>query len=165
MLENKIANSGLIVLDLEDYFPTNKVVGLDISQFLFSGLILKEKDFRSALKSFDWSIFQDKIVAVHCSTDAIVPQWAFMLLTTYLQPIAEDVFYGNTPDVEEKMWLKSLNGINIEQYHNERIIIKGCGKLNKTGSAYIEISKLLLPVVKSLMFGEPCSTVPVYKRK
>lgn len=165
MLENKIANSGLIVLDLEDYFPKEEVVELDISPFLFSGLILKEKDFRSALKSYDWSVFEGKVAAVFCSTDAIIPQWAYMLVTTYLQPIVKDVFFGNARDVEEKMWLNSLNDINIEAYRDERIIIKGCGKLDKSGSAFIEISKLLTPVVKSLMFGEPCSTVPVYKRR
>jgi hypothetical protein len=165
MLENKVANSGLKVLDLEDFFPSQEVVELDISSFLFGGYVLKEKEFRAELKMYNWHIFEGKIVALFCSTDAIVPQWAYMLLTSYLAPLAADVYHGNKIAVEEKAWMKAINAINIENYKDERIIIKGCGKLEKSGSAFVEISKLLQPIVKSLMFGEPCSTVPVYKRK
>jgi len=165
MLVNKVAQSGLVVLDLEKYYPSGTVKELDISPLLFKGLILREKEFRIALKSFDWESFQDQTVALWCSTDAIVPQWAFMLITSYLMPYTSSVFYGSPQDVEEEGLIINLNGINIESYRDERVIIKGCGKLEKSGKAYVHISKILLPVVKTLMFGEPCSTVPVYKRK
>jgi hypothetical protein len=165
MLENKVANSGLKVLDLEDFFPKESVVELDISVFLWNGFVLKEKEFRADLKGYYWENYKGKIVALFCSTDAIVPQWAYMLLVMYLEPIATDIFFGNKTAVEEKAWLKAINGINIDSFREERIIIKGCGKLEQSGSAFVEISKLLKPVVKSLMFGEPCSTVPVYKKK
>ncbi|MCP4120439.1 MAG: DUF2480 family protein [Bacteroidetes bacterium] len=165
MLVNKVAQSGLIVLDLEKYYPSGTVKELDISTLLFKGLILREKEFRIALKSFNWESFQGQTVALWCSTDAIVPQWAFMLITSYLMPYTSNVFYGSPQDVEEEGLIINLNGINIESYRDERVIIKGCGKLEKSGKAYVHISKILLPVVKTLMFGEPCSTVPVYKRK
>ena len=164
MLENKVANSGLIVLDLEDYFP-GEIEMIDISVYLFHGLVLREKEFRKSLKAVDWSAYEGKIVGVYCSTDAIVPQWAYMLITSYLMPFTSNIHFGTLQAVEEKLLLRSLNDINIEEYRDERIIIKGCGKLDKSGSAYVEITRLLNPVVKSLMFGEPCSTVPVYKRR
>ncbi len=165
MLINKVAQSGLKVLDLEDYFPKDDVIELDLSQFLFKGLILREKEFRSALKVFEWSGFTSINVAVYCSTDAIIPQWAYMLVTSYLLPKTDKVYFGSKQAVEEELLVNALSGINIEAYKDERIIIKGCGKLEKSGKAYVEISKLLLPVVKTLMFGEPCSTVPIFKRK
>ena len=165
MLFNKIAQSGLIVLDLENYFPKIEVVEIDISQFLFKGIILREKEFRTSLKEYDWSPFENKIIAITCSTDAIIPQWAYMLVTSLLLPQAASVYFGSKQLVEEHLLVKALNEINVEQYRDEMVIIKGCGKLEKSGWAYVEISKLLLPVVKSLMFGEPCSTVPVYKKK
>ena len=165
MLVNKVAQSGLIVLDLEDHYPSEEVMSLDISQFLFKQLILREKEFRAALKAFDWSVYGGRVVAIFCSTDAIIPQWAYMLLTSYLADVNAEVYFGLPHNVEEDHLLDRLNQLNIEEYRDERVIIKGCGKLEKSGKAYIHISKLLLPVVKSLMFGEPCSTVPVYKRK
>ena len=150
MIVNKVAQSGLIVLDLEDYFPQKKMLGLDISQFLFKNLILREKEFRTALKNHNWSLYENTIVAVHCSTDAIIPQWAYMLLTTYLTTVTDDVYFGNEQIVEEQLLVNSINDINIDSYQDERVIIKGCGKLEKSGSAYIAISKLLMPVGKIL---------------
>jgi len=165
MLINKVSQSGLIVLDLEEYYPSDSVMELDISTLLFKGLLLREKEFRMALKEYNWDAFENKVVALWCSTDAIVPQWAYMLVTSYLAPVAKDVIFGSPQNVEEDLLINSLDGINIEAYTDERVIIKGCGKLEKSGKAYVHISKLLLPVVKTLMFGEPCSTVPVYKKK
>lgn len=165
MLVNKVAQSGLIVLDLEDHFPKASVEGLDISVLLFKGLILKEREFRQALKEMDWTTYSAKHATLYCSTDAIIPHWAYMLITTYLDGIAESVHFGTPADVEEELLIKNLKHLNIEMYRDERVIIKGCGKLEKSGKAYVAITVILLPVVKSLMFGEPCSTVPVYKRK
>lgn len=165
MLVNKIAQSGLIVLDLEDFYPEGEIVEFDISEHLFRGLLLKEKEFRQAMKELDWETYRDKYVAVWCSTDAIVPQWAYMLITTYLNDVAAGVEFGSSTQVEEQLLINRLNRINIDTYRDERVIIKGCGKLDKSGRAYVEITRLLLPVVKTLMFGEPCSTVPVFKRK
>ena len=160
-----MAQSGLIVLDLEDFFPESEVIGFDLSAFLFKGLILKEREFRQALKEHDWDDYQGKHVSLFCSTDAIIPHWAYMLITTYLKDTAQSIHYGNPSDVEEDILINNLKQLNIDEYRDERVIIKGCGKLEKSGKAYIAVTNILLPVVKSLMFGEPCSTVPVYKRK
>ena len=164
-LVNKVAQSGLITLDLEDFFPKEAILALDIKEFLFRGLILKELEFRAALKAHDWSAYQDKIVAVFCSTDAIIPQWAFMLVVTYLSAQTTEIYFGTTEDVEQKLFLSNLKSIDATKYIDEKIIIKGCGTKTVTGEAYLEITKKLQPLVKSLMFGEACSTVPIYKRK
>ena len=164
-LFNKVAQSGLITLDLEDFFPKEAIVAFDIKEFLFRGLILKELDFRAALKAHDWSAYKDKTVAVFCSTDAIIPQWAFMLVGTYLSAQTTEIYFGTTEDVEQKLFLLNLKNIDATKYIDEKIIIKGCGTKTVTGEAYLEITKKLQPVVKSLMFGEACSTVPIYKRK
>lgn len=164
-LVNKVAQSGLITLDLEDFFPKEAISAFDIKEFLFRGLILKELDFRAALKAHDWSAYKDKTVAVFCSTDAIIPQWAFMLVGTYLSAQTTEIYFGTTEDVEQKLFLLNLKNIDATKYIDEKIIIKGCGTKTVTGEAYLEITKKLQPVVKSLMFGEACSTVPIYKRK
>ncbi|HNY56222.1 MAG TPA: DUF2480 family protein [Chitinophagales bacterium] len=164
-LVNKVAQSGLITLDLEDFFPKEAIIAFDIKEFLFRGLILKELEFRAALKAHDWSVYQDKIVAVFCSTDAILPQWAFMLVGTYISAQTTEIYFGTTEEVEQKLFLSNLKSIDATKYIDEKIIIKGCGTKTVTGEAYLEITKKLQPVVKSLMFGEACSTVPIYKRK
>ena len=164
-LVNKVAQSGLITLDLEDFFPKEAIVAFDIKEFLFRGLILKELDFRAALKAHDWSAYKDKTVAVFCSTDAIIPQWAFMLVGTYISAQTTEIYFGTTEEVEQKLFLLNLKSIDATKYIDEKIIIKGCGTKTVTGEAYLEITKKLQPVVKSLMFGEACSTVPIYKRK
>jgi hypothetical protein len=165
-LINKIKDSGLIVIDLEDYSPNiEDIIELDISIFLFKGLILKEVEFRTALKSYDWNIFSNKYVAIFCSTDAIIPSWAYMLMVMYLNKQPTGVFFGNKFDVLNQITLEKIAKIDANLFLNEKVIIKGCGKLNLSPSAYIEISNKLLTKVKSLMFGEPCSTVPIYKRK
>lgn len=164
-LVNKVANSGLITLDLEKYLPSGEIVTFDLKAHLFMGLILKEKDFREALKNLDWNIYQDKNVAIICSVDAIIPAWAYMLVVTYLQPVANDVFAGTAEEMYKHLVLKNINAINTEVFTDQRIVIKGCGDVPVESYAYAEITKLLKPVVKSIMYGEPCSTVPIYKKK
>lgn len=163
---NKIAQSGLITLDLEQLIPKDLAIeAFDLKPFLFREMILKEKDFREALAAFDWSIYKDKAVAVFCSVDAIIPAWAFMLVASYLAPLTKCVFTGTIEAFREQMLLKSITQLDITQYADQKIILKGCGTDPVPAAAYLAMSLRLQPVVKSLMYGEPCSTVPVYKRK
>ena len=129
------------------------------------GLILKEKDFRGALQSFEWEKFKDKFVAVTCSVDAIIPIWAYMLVASYLQPVAKEVVFGEEKDVLDKLLLRNIWQINGEEYKDKRVVVKGCGEVPISQSAYLEITNKLRPYVKSIMYGEPCSTVPIFKRK
>ena len=162
---NKVEESGILTIDLESFLPTGEISLFDVKDHLFMGLILKEKDFREVLKNMDWSVYKDKIVAVTCSADAVIPMWAYMLLASNLQPVAKEVFYGDLNSIEEKTLLKNINNINVNQYLDKRVVIKGCGDKKIGESAYLEITKLLRPVAKSIMYGEPCSTVPIFKRK
>jgi hypothetical protein len=162
---NKVATSGLITLDLENYFPAEEIGTFDLKDHLFMGLILKEKDFREALKNLYWTGYQDKYVAVFCSADAIVPAWAYMLVATYLQPVTKDVYVGTEAEMRKHLFLKNITAIDVNEFKDQRIVIKGCGDITIESFAYAEITKVLLPVVKSIMYGEPCSTVPVYKKK
>lgn len=164
-LINKVAESGLISLDLETFFPNNPILEFDMKNYLFRELLLKEKEFRTALQQQDWSIYKDKIVALHCSTDAILPQWSYMLVVSYLSAQTHEIYFGNTEKVEYLLFIQNIKNMNTENYKDARVVIKGCGTKAIQGDAYIEISKKLQPVVKSLMFGEACSTVPVYKKK
>ena len=129
------------------------------------GMILKEKDFREALKQMDWSVYEGKNVAVTCSADAVIPVWAYMLVAAYLQPVAKEIVMGDEKELHKALFLKNLSSINLEEYTDKRIVIKGCGETPIADYVYMEITKLLRPVVKSIMYGEPCSTVPVYKKK
>lgn len=162
---NKVALSGIITLDMEKFFPEETPFALDISVFLFRGLLLKEKDFRESLKAFDWTTISTKNVAVFCSTDAIIPQWAYMLIGVYLEASGLNGYYGNVSEVEKEILMENLRSVNAEDFKDEKVVIKGCGTRPLPDAAYLEISKKLLPVVKTLMFGEPCSTVPVFKRR
>lgn len=162
---NKVANSSLVSLNLEDFYPIGERVVYDIKENLFHGLMLREKDFREFIKTFDWSIYQDKNVAIICSADAIVPTWAYMLLANRMKPYANEIVFGDLNTLEAIMFSKALAKIDPLVYANERVVVKGCGEIDIPVSAYVEITNLLTPVVKSIMFGEPCSTVPVYKRK
>jgi len=162
---NKIAASGLITLNLEDYYPKEEVVVFDLKPHLFMELILKEKDFRAALQQFDWSLYQDKIAAVTCSADAIIPMWAYMLVAAYLQPVAKEVIFGNKETAIQQLFLKNIAAIPAAEYTDQRIVVKGCGDIPIGEFAYLEITKKLRPVAKSIMYGEPCSTVPIYKKK
>ncbi|RZL17097.1 MAG: DUF2480 family protein [Pedobacter sp.] len=162
---NKVAASGLITLDLEDYYTKGERIQYDITDNLFQGLILREKDFREFVKTHDWSQYKDKNIAVFCSADAIVPTWAYMLLANKLRPFANEVVFGNLETLEAVLFTKALAAININDYKDERVVIKGCADFNVPITAYIQITNLLTPVVKSIMYGEPCSTVPIFKRK
>lgn len=162
---NKVAESGLITLDLENWYPRGATAVFDMKDYLFMGLILKEKDFREALKNIDWSVYQDKNVAITCTADAIIPVWAYMLVATYLQPVAKEIVMGDEKELHKTLFIKNLATINVQEYADKRIVIKGCGETPIADYVYMEITKLLRPVVKSIMYGEPCSTVPVYKKK
>jgi hypothetical protein len=160
---NKVAQSGLITLDLEKYYPQDEIVMFDLKDYLFMELILKEKEYREALKNLDWKIYQNKIVAICCFTDAVIPLWAYMLAVTYLEPYAKDILYGKDLEVLDMLLLKNIQKINAIEFEGKRIVVKGCGDKKVPESAYIEITKILRPVTKNIMFGEPCSTVPIYK--
>lgn len=162
---NKIANSGLITIDLEIYLPGENVATFDLKDHLFMGLILKEKDFREGLKKLDWSVYRDKYVAITCSADAIIPAWAYMLVVTYLDGVAKDSYVGTAEEMKKHLFLKNIGAIDVNEFTDQRIVVKGCGDVNIESFAYAEITKVLLPVVKSIMYGEPCSTVPVFKKK
>lgn len=162
---NKVAESGLISLDLTHFIPSAEIVLFDIKQYLFMELILKEKDFRAALASADLSIYQDKIVGIYCSTDAIIPMWANMLIASALQPFAKAIYFGDENKVREQILLEGISQIDPTDYIDQRVVVKGCGETPIGESAYIAITNKLRPVVKSIMYGEPCSTVPVYKKK
>lgn len=162
---NKVAESGIVTIDLETYYPQQEIVLFDLQPFLFMGLILKEKEYREALKQTDFYAYNDKLVAVTCTADAIIPMWAYMLAATYLQPNAQDVFFGTIESVKEKILLKNLETIAVNDFEDKRVVIKGCGEMPIGESAYLTITKMLRPVAKSIMYGEPCSTVPIFKRK
>lgn len=163
IIENKVAKSGLITLDLEEFYTPGIRTLIDLKDNLFRGLILKEKDFREFVKETDWSQYKDHFVAVFCSADAVIPTWAYMLIASRLQPFAKRIIFGNLEALENVLYLEKLSQINPEDYSNSRLIIKGCGNLPVPPGAYLEITRILSPFVKSLMFGEPCSTVPVLK--
>jgi hypothetical protein len=165
IIQNRVAESELITLDLKTFLPQEKPIQFDLSNYLFKGLILKEKDYRATLAQTDWTFFADKIVLVQCSADAIIPVWAYMLAVIYLKPVAREIYFDDTEGWKKKLLLKNINEIEVDLYKDKRVVIKGCGEEKIPGAAYFEITKKLLPVVKSLLYGEPCSTVPVYKKK
>lgn len=163
---NKVAESGIISLDLTQYLPDETtLMGFDIKPFLFREMILKEKDFREALKTHDWQMYQGKHVYLHCSVDAIIPVWAHMLVAVYLQPIAASVYYGSESALQHHLLIQSIEALDTAEFVDKRVVIKGCADVHVPDEAYVAITSLLLPTVKSLMYGEPCSTVPVYKKK
>lgn len=162
---NKVSESSLITLDLEDFFPKEETAVFDMKEHLFMGLILKEKEFREAMKTLDLSGYQDKNIALTCTADAIIPMWAYMLAASYLEPVANEVVFGDIDFLHKTLFLKNINKINVTDYRDKRVVIKGCGELPISETAYVAITSLLRPVVKSIMYGEPCSTVPIYKKK
>jgi len=163
-LVNRVAQSGLVTIDLEELYPAGEIVPFDLKDYLFMGLILKEKDFREALKAHDWSQYQGKNLAVFCSADAIIPMWAYMLVATYAAPFVADIAQTTPELFAETAFLKKLSTLNISDYEGKRLVIKGCSDKPVPPSAYLEITRRLQPVALSIMFGEPCSTVPVYKK-
>ena len=162
---NKVAESGLITLDLETFYPNQEILAFDLKEYLFMGLILKEKDFREALSTLDWVKYQNKQVAVFCSAEAVIPMWAYMLATTKLSAVKANVGFGTVEEMRKQLFLKNIEAINPEDFSDKRVVVKGCGDLPIGEFAYVQITAKLAPVVRSLMYGEPCSTVPVFKRK
>ncbi len=162
---NKVANSALEVFDLEDYYPAGRRVQIDVSQWLYEGFLLKEKDFREALKNEDWSQYQNQFVAIHCATDAIIPAWAIILVTIYVAPFAKKVVSGNIQDLETALYQEILSTIDYTAYQDKPIIIKGCSKKPVPESAYVMAAQKLQPFAKSIMYGQACSAVPLYKSK
>jgi protease II len=162
---NKVAQSGLVSFDLAELYPTGERVIYDIKDNLFHGLILREKDFREFVKEHNWEQYQDKHVAVTCTADAIVPTWAYMLLANKLTPFAKTVVFGDLETLETLLFEKELARLDVERFRDQRIVVKGCGDIDVPVSAFVELTNRLTKVAKSIMYGEPCSTVPVYKRK
>ena len=162
---NKVDQSGLIDFNLEDYYPKGERVLIDVKNNLFQGLILKEKDFRDFVKNENWKKHKDKFVAITCTADAIVPTWAYMLITTSLQPFAKKIVFGDLKTLETILFQESLSKINTEDFRDKKICVKGCGSIPVPESAYVEITRILSPIAKSIMYGEACSTVPIMKSK
>jgi hypothetical protein len=161
---NRVAESDLLEINLEDFYLKGERVLIDVKENLFQGLILKEKDFREFVKNENWSKYKDKFVAITCSADAVVPIWAYMLLSTSLQPFAKKIVFGDLKTLETILFYDALSKIDVEKFRDKKLIVKGCGKLPVPDSAYVELTRILTPVAKSLMFGEACSTVPVMKK-
>lgn len=162
---NRVANSGLVNFDLEAYYPKGQRQLIDLKDWLFEGLILKEKDFRQAVKDYDWAQHQDQYVAIDCSADAIVPVWSYMLISNAISPYAKKVVKGNLENLESLIFHELINTLDIIPFKNQRVIVKGCSNLPIPESAYVAITNKLSPVVKSIMYGEACSSVPIYKKK
>lgn len=163
-LVNRVAASGIITLNLEEFFPTEEIVAFDLKDYLFMELILKEKDFRAALKVHEWTQYEGKHLCVYCSTDAIIPTWAYMLVVTYAAGIAKSIVQADKETFIKLHYQQALSNIDINQYNDKRIVIKGCSNHPVPTSAYMDLTRLLKPVAKSIMYGEPCSTVPIYKK-
>jgi len=161
---NRVASSSIRTFDLEEYYVPGERVVLDIKEQLYQGMILKEKPFRDFIKSTDWSQYKNKFVAITCSEDAIVPTWAYMLLTSALEPFAVTLVFGGLQDLEAKIFYDTLSRIDWQQFKDAKVVIKGCSRVDVPTAAYVEATRLLRPYAASIMFGEPCSTVPVFKK-
>jgi len=164
-LVNKVAASGLITINLEEFYPKMDIVQFDIKQYLFMELILKEKDFRAALTEINWADYTDKVVCVYCSTDAIIPVWAYMLVCSYVQPFAKEVYLGNQEEFIKAYFTKTIDELDYTNFEHKRIVIKGCSDKPVPASAYLDITTKLRPIAQSIFYGEPCSTVPIFKKK
>ncbi|HEX8378235.1 MAG TPA: DUF2480 family protein [Pedobacter sp.] len=162
---NRVAQSGLISLDPAELFPSGDRIVYDIKENLFHGLMLREKDFRDFIKEHDWPQYHGKHVAITCSTDAIVPTWAYMLLGNKMAPYAATIVFGSLDQLETVLFDRALAKFDFEKYRDQRVVIKGCGDIPVPVSAYVDLTAKLTSVAKSIMYGEPCSTVPIFKRK
>ena len=162
---NRVAQSELITIDFSDFVPENEIIEFDLKQFLFRGAILKEKEFRIELKKFDVSKFHNKEVALFCSSDSIIPMWAYMLATSKINDIASEIYSGSKSEFLQKKTLANIQNIDTGKFINKKVIVKGCGQMQFNEELYIAITKKLRNIVSSLMFGEACSAVPVYKIK
>ena len=163
-LVNRVAQSGLITIDLETLYREVAVADFDLKDYLFQGLVLREKDFREALAAHDWTQYADQVLLIHCTADAIIPAWAPMLVASLAIPYAADVFHGDRDSYLTSAFRHAIEAMEIDQYVDARIVVKGCSGRSVPQAAYLELVKRLQPVVRSLMFGEPCSTVPVFKK-
>jgi len=161
---NRVANSPLVTFNLEDYYPRGERVLYDIKDNLFQEMILREKDFRAFVKEHDWSQYADKYVALTCSVDAIVPTWAYMLLVTKLEPHAKMVVFGGLDTLETVLFKEALGQVDFTEFEDTKVVVKGCGDLPVPEFAYTEVTRLLRPYAATIMYGEPCSTVPLYKK-
>lgn len=164
-IENKIATAGLVNFDLERLYPKGERVNLDISEWLWQGMILKEKDFKGHLENHDWSQYQNSFVYITCKAEAIIPNWAFMLLSKYLSDNCNAYFLGSKEEMELNLFSDLINQLDLTPFTDARVLVKGCSEAAVPPSAYVMLSQRLIPVVKSLMFGEACSNVPIYKKK
>lgn len=165
IIQNKVAESGIMTIDLEAFYPKGDIAVFDIKDYLFMGLILKEKDFRLALQNLDIEAYRGKYVGVTCTADAIIPMWAYMLIAGALQPVAKDIVFGNEQSVINTIIIKNLSQLNAAEYTDKRVVVKGCGDIQIPETAYLEVTNKLRPFAKSIMYGEPCSTVPIYKKR
>ncbi len=161
---NRVAKSPLVTLELEAYYHPGERILLDLKDVLFQGMILREKDFREWAKNHDWSQYQDKNLAVTCTADAIIPTWAYMIITTKAEAYCNLLVQGDLDDLEMILFHNAISNIDFESFKDKMVVVKGCSKVNVPASAYMEVSRKLYPYVKSIMYGEPCSTVPVYKK-
>ena len=161
---NRVANSKLVTFDLEDFYPKGERVLFDIKDWLLEGFVLREKDFRESAKEFDWSIYKDAYVALTCSTDAVIPGWAYMLLTTYLSPYAIKVVVGDLDTLESILYSELIQGLDVSEYQDKPVIVKGCSRKPVPQNAYIQLIQRLQPVARSIMYGEACSSVHLYKK-
>lgn len=164
-LINRVANSGLVTIDLESYYPGEEIAFFDLKDYLFQGLVLKEKDFRDNVNSYNWEQYRSKVLVVGCTTDAIIPVWAYMLVACAAAPFAIEVFQGSKEEYLKRAFLRKLAETNFDQCAGKRIVIKGCSKKPVPPAAYAELTRKLQPIAQSIMFGEPCSTVPIFKKK
>jgi hypothetical protein len=161
---NKVSQSGLMTINLEEMYDDAPRMLLDIKDQLYMGLMLKEKEFREYIKTNDWELYRGALVAVTCSTDAIVPTWAYMLIANKLSGIAKMFIFGSLAELENLAFVRKIDALDLTEYDSQRVVIKGCSDKPVPVGAYVYLTEKLTPVVKSIMYGEPCSTVPVYKR-
>jgi hypothetical protein len=161
---NKVASSSLVTFDLEQYYQPGDRVVVDIKELLFQGLVLREKDLRDFVKNHNWHQYEHKYVAITCSADAIIPTWAFMLVAIALTPHAKKVVLGSLEQLEENIFIETIQKINWDAFKDAKVVVKGCSKISVPESAYVEVVNKLKPIASSIMFGEPCSTVPLFKR-
>lgn len=162
---NKVAQSGIEVFDLAQFLPPEPVATVDLADFLFERIVLREKHFREAVAAFDWSTLDGRIVAVHCSEDAIVPSWAWMLVASKLHGVGASVTLGSAPDALREHFERTLAGFDWERYRDGTVVVKGCGSAGVPESAYVRVMTSLMGVAKKVMFGEPCSSVPLWRRR
>ncbi|MBW2961886.1 DUF2480 family protein [Mesonia aestuariivivens] len=162
---NRVANSKLVTFNLEEYYPEGERVLFDIKDWLYEGFVLREKDFREDVKNYNWSVHQNQFIALTCSSDAIVPAWAYMLITTQLQPYAQKIILGDLQQLEISIYQEVINTIDFEKFRDLPVIVKGCSKKPVPDNAYLQVVQKLQPVVKTIMFGEACSSVPLFKKK